>query len=97
MYSMGQVLIYLRSLFPQMKLTWGVHPDNLGHHDFPGCSAAMEVRHQRRRISTVAALSVCRLQTSCLHPPNRRIRTRTYGDVTGTVGDRLPMSIFAAI
>ena len=34
----------------------------------------------------------------CLCPdnstsPNRRIRTRTYGDVTGTAGDRSPMSI----
>jgi RNA-directed DNA polymerase len=27
-----------------------------------------------------------------LNPPNRRIRTRTYGGVTGTAGDRLPMS-----
>jgi nitrate/TMAO reductase-like tetraheme cytochrome c subunit len=29
--------IYLRNIFPDMKMTWGVHPNNLGHNDFPGC------------------------------------------------------------
>jgi len=29
--------IYLRNIFPEMKMTWGVHPNNLGHNDFPGC------------------------------------------------------------
>ena len=28
-----------------------------------------------------------------LNPPNRRVRTRTHGGVTGKAGDRLPMSI----
>jgi len=28
-----------------------------------------------------------------LNRPNRRVRTRTHGGVTGTAGDRLPMSI----
>jgi hypothetical protein len=28
---------YLRNIFPDMKLCWGVHPNNLGHNDFPGC------------------------------------------------------------
>ena len=32
-----------------------------------------------------------------LNPPNRRIRTRTYGGVTGKAGDRLPMSIFCPV
>ncbi|HXR34064.1 MAG TPA: NapC/NirT family cytochrome c [Verrucomicrobiae bacterium] len=29
--------IYLQNIFPDMKVTWGVHPNNLGHNDFPGC------------------------------------------------------------
>jgi hypothetical protein len=29
--------IYLRNIFPEMNLTWGAHPNNLGHNDFPGC------------------------------------------------------------
>ncbi|HPO15795.1 MAG TPA: NapC/NirT family cytochrome c [Candidatus Hydrogenedentes bacterium] len=29
--------IYKRNVFPKMNLTWGVHPNNLGHELFPGC------------------------------------------------------------
>jgi hypothetical protein len=29
--------IYLRNVFPSMRLTWGTHPNNIGHEDFPGC------------------------------------------------------------
>ena len=29
--------VYLRNVFPDMKLDWGYHPNNIGHEDFPGC------------------------------------------------------------
>jgi hypothetical protein len=29
--------IYLSNVFPDMKVTWGTYPNNLGHMDFPGC------------------------------------------------------------
>jgi hypothetical protein len=29
--------IYLNNIFPDMKVTWGTYPNNLGHMDFPGC------------------------------------------------------------
>jgi nitrate/TMAO reductase-like tetraheme cytochrome c subunit len=29
--------IYLRNVFPDMKVTWGTYPNNLGHTDSPGC------------------------------------------------------------
>jgi len=28
--------IYMQNIFPDMKVTWGVHPNNLGHNDFSG-------------------------------------------------------------
>ncbi len=37
--------IYLRNVFPDMKLTWGVHPNNLGHSDFPGCFRCHDGSH----------------------------------------------------
>jgi nitrate/TMAO reductase-like tetraheme cytochrome c subunit len=37
--------IYLRNVFPAMKLTWGVHPNNLGHNDFPGCFRCHDGSH----------------------------------------------------
>lgn len=29
--------IYERNVFPDMKVTWGTYPNNIGHMDFPGC------------------------------------------------------------
>jgi hypothetical protein len=29
--------IWKRNVFPKMNLTWGTHPNNLGHEQFPGC------------------------------------------------------------
>jgi hypothetical protein len=31
------VSIYLRNVFPDLKVTWGTYPNNLGHTDAPGC------------------------------------------------------------
>lgn len=28
--------IYNRNVFPDLKVTWGTYPNNLGHTDFPG-------------------------------------------------------------
>jgi len=37
--------IYLRNIFPDMKVTWGVHPNNLGHNDAPGCFRCHDGSH----------------------------------------------------
>ena len=37
--------IYLRNVFPEMKVHWGVHPNNLGHNDFPGCFRCHDGSH----------------------------------------------------
>jgi hypothetical protein len=37
--------IYRRNIFPDMKVTWGVHPNNLGHNDFPGCFRCHDGSH----------------------------------------------------
>jgi hypothetical protein len=37
--------IYLRNIFPDMNMTWGVHPNNLGHNDFPGCFRCHDGSH----------------------------------------------------
>ena len=29
--------IYNRNVFPDLNVTWGTYPNNLGHTDFPGC------------------------------------------------------------
>jgi hypothetical protein len=38
--------IYLRNVFPDMKLTWGTHPNNIGHEDFLGCFRCHDGNHK---------------------------------------------------
>src|SRR5271169_1516164 len=37
--------IYLRNIFPEMRVTWGTHPNNLGHNDSPGCFRCHDGSH----------------------------------------------------
>jgi nitrate/TMAO reductase-like tetraheme cytochrome c subunit len=33
----GLVTLYSQNVFPDMKVTWGTHPNNIGHMSYPGC------------------------------------------------------------
>jgi nitrate/TMAO reductase-like tetraheme cytochrome c subunit len=37
--------IYLRNVFPEMDVTWGTYPNNLGHLDWPGCFRCHDGSH----------------------------------------------------
>ena len=37
--------IYNRNVFPDLKVTWGTYPNNLGHTDFPGCFRCHDEAH----------------------------------------------------
>ena len=37
--------IYLRNIFPDMKVTWGTYPNNIGHMDSPGCFRCHDGNH----------------------------------------------------
>jgi hypothetical protein len=37
--------IYGRNVFPDLKVTWGTYPNNLGHADFPGCFRCHDDSH----------------------------------------------------
>jgi len=41
----GVLAIYRRNIFPEMNVTWGVYPNNLGHTDFPGCFRCHDDSH----------------------------------------------------
>ena len=38
-------VIYNRNVFPDLKVTWGTYPNNLGHTDFPGCFRCHDGSH----------------------------------------------------
>jgi len=37
--------IYNQNVFPDLKVTWGTYPNNLGHTDFPGCFRCHDETH----------------------------------------------------
>lgn len=37
--------IHNQIVFPEQKLDWNTHPDNLGHKDFPGCFRCHDGKH----------------------------------------------------
>lgn len=37
--------IYNENVFPDLKVTWGTYPNNLGHTDFPGCFRCHDGAH----------------------------------------------------
>ena len=43
--SRGLVAVYERNVFPEMKVTWGTYPNNIGHTDFPGCFRCHDDMH----------------------------------------------------
>ena len=38
--------LYGRNVFPAMKVTWGTHPNQLGHTDGPGCFRCHDEQHK---------------------------------------------------
>ena len=40
--------VYLRNVFPSMRLTWGTHPNHIGHEDSPGCFRCHDGNHQSK-------------------------------------------------
>jgi nitrate/TMAO reductase-like tetraheme cytochrome c subunit len=40
--------IYGRNVYPEMKLTWGTHPNHIGHEDFLGCFRCHDGNHKTK-------------------------------------------------
>jgi cytochrome c2 len=45
--------IYLNNVFPEMKVTWGTYPNNVGHMDFPGCFRCHDGDHVSKEGRTI--------------------------------------------
>jgi hypothetical protein len=41
----AMLAIYNRNVFPDLEVTWGTYPDNLGHTDFQGCFRCHDEAH----------------------------------------------------
>jgi hypothetical protein len=38
--------IYTRNIFPEMMISWGTYPNNIGHDQFPGCFRCHDDNHK---------------------------------------------------
>jgi hypothetical protein len=47
--------IYGRNVWPNMKITWGTHPNHLGHEDFPGCFRCHDGSHKAKDGRVISA------------------------------------------
>jgi nitrate/TMAO reductase-like tetraheme cytochrome c subunit len=48
------VAIYDRNVFPEMKVTWGTYPNNIGHMDYPGCFRCHDGSHTTKNGKTLS-------------------------------------------
>lgn len=51
--GLGILNIYNRNVFPEMRISWGTYPNNLGHVDFPGCFRCHDGSHASASGDTV--------------------------------------------
>jgi len=45
--------IWDRNIFPDMNVTWGKYPMNIGHTDFPGCFRCHDGSHAAKSGDTI--------------------------------------------
>lgn len=48
------VTIYDRNVFPEMKVTWGTYPNNIGHMAYPGCFRCHDGSHTTKDGKTLS-------------------------------------------
>lgn len=65
------VALYDRNVYPDMKVTWGTYPNNIGHMAYPGCFRCHDGSHVTRAGKTLSNdCSLCHniLATDETHP-----------------------------
>jgi nitrate/TMAO reductase-like tetraheme cytochrome c subunit len=49
----GLVTIFTTNVFPEMKVTWGTHPNHIGHMSYPGCFRCHDGDHSAKNGETI--------------------------------------------
>ncbi len=56
----GLVTVFTTNVFPEMKVTWGTHPNHIGHMSYPGCFRCHDGDHVAKEGKTLTQdCSVC--------------------------------------
>ncbi len=68
--------VYLRNVFPNMKLDWGYHPNNIGHEDFPGCFRCHGGNHESKGGQSISSDCEACHQVLAMEEENPEILTQ---------------------
>ena len=49
----NRIFYLCRNVFPDLRVTWGIYPNNLGHTDFPGCFRCHDEAHATKDGKTI--------------------------------------------
>lgn len=79
--------IYNRNVFPDLKVTWGTYPNNLGHTDFPGCFRCHDGSHSTSdgKASITQDCSACHQPLSMDETPPGVLKTLDLSDYVASL------------
>jgi hypothetical protein len=77
--------IYNRNVFPDLKVTWGTYPNNLGHTDFPGCFRCHDDAHKSSDQKSITQdCEVCHAMVAIDEPAPEILKTLGVADAMAT-------------
>jgi hypothetical protein len=73
--------IYRHNVFPDLKVTWGTYPNNLGHADYPGCFRCHDEDHATADKKTITQdCSACHQVLAVEEPSPEILKTLGVAD-----------------
>ena len=73
--------VYNRNVFPELKVSWGTYPNNLGHTDFPGCFRCHDGEHSSSDQNTITQdCAVCHETVSVAETSPEILKTLGLAD-----------------
>jgi len=81
------VAIYNRNVFPDLKVTWGTYPNNLGHTDFPGCFRCHDGSHSTpgQKQTITQDCNTCHQPLAVDEPPPGVLNTLDLADYVASL------------
>ncbi len=67
------VTLYSENVFPEMKVTWGTHPNNIGHMSYPGCFRCHDGDHVAKDGSSITQDCAACHNLLAVEEPNPKI------------------------
>ena len=94
MKSAGEELatLYSQNVFPSMKVTWGTHPNHIGHMSYPGCFRCHDGDHVSKGGKTITQ-DCANCHNLLAHGRSQTQGAGRHGDSVGNPGLNLPADV----